>query len=327
MTALRPSSLDEATGAEGTMRAGGTDLEALRRLGLVDDGATVDLDGIAALRGIDRDGAGWRIGAMERVSAVATHSDLGTAYPGLVATAGSLANPHIRQVATVGGSLLQRTRCPYFRHRDVTCVKSGATGCPAREGDHHHGVVFDRGPCIAPHPSSIGMALLAHDAQVTVHNRADRSIDALYGDGSDPTRDHQLEAGGILTGVRLGTPVPGERAAYWRTNSRFYAEWPLVEALARVVVEDGVVSFARVAVGGVAPVPLNLAHVSEAIEGTSGDGVAIEHAASCSADAAEPLPGTVYKVELLRRTVYHVLEAAITATAHTETATHERGLP
>lgn len=306
---------DEATAATGEFRAGGTDVQERRRSGIA-HGALVDLH---LLQGYDA--IGWSddgaatIGALTRLDTLATDERLRRSYPGLARAAGGLATPQIRTMATLGGSLLQRTRCWYFRHLAFSaCYKRGGESCPARAGQHQHGVIFDLGPCVHPHPSTLGMALLAYDAQIELHGQGLRPASALYGDGSDPQRDHLLGPDELLTRVVLPTPVADERAAYFRAISRAEAEWPLVEALVRLVVAaDGTISLARVGVGGVANIPLRLPQVEAALLGQPAVAETLERAAALAAEGATPLPLTGYKVALLRGTVLETLERALAA--------------
>lgn len=293
------------------LRAGGTDLSERRRSGVA-RGAVRD---IARVEGIDQiawqpDG-GVRIGALVTLATIATDPAVRDAYPGLAAAAGGLATPQIRRIATIGGSLLQRTRCWYYRHPAPSCFKKGGDTCPAREGNHRFGVIFDRGPCVAPHPSTMAMALLAYDATIETDVGAGRSAATLYGDGSDPTRDHLLGDGELLTAVTLGPPAAGEQAAYFRAISRTHAEWPLVEALARLVITDGTITLARIAVGGVAPVPLALPAVEAALVGGPPSEDCLTQAIAHATTGAAPLPMTGYKVPLLVATVREALGRAI----------------
>lgn len=326
---IRPATLREAVAARGEYRAGGTDLLARRRLGL-HDGEVVDLTHIPGLAGIERqeDGA-VRIGALTRIADVASHPLVAGAYPALANTAGSLATPQIRAVGTIGGNLLQRNRCPYYRHPAFSCFKSGGDGCPARHGDHSHGVIFDLGPCVSPHPSSIGAALLTYGAGVEVAGRGRLSVADLFGDGTDGRHDHRLGPGDVLVAVYLPPPLEGERAAYRRVTSRALAEWPTVEAVCRLALdEENRISVARVAVGGVAPIPLRRPEVEDALVGVSAsDRTAIERAARRATEGADPLPQTSHKVPLLEALVADVVESAAAGDAHTEAGRAERGLP
>ena len=296
-------------------RAGGTDVNARRRLG-VSGGDVIDVRRVAGLNRIEpmADGS-TNIGAMVTLEAIAHNEHLITHYPGLAMASGALATPQIRLMGTLGGVLLQRTRCWYFRHEAFSCYKSGGDSCPAREGDHRLGVIFDQGPCVFPHPSTVGMVLMAYDAEVEVQGaggtRQMRVAD-LYGDGRDGTRDHQLAPGELLTKIILPPPLADERASYFRSISRARAEWALVEVCVRLVVDEtkNVITAVFVAVGGVAPVPLRLPQVEAALLGKAATPTTFASAAKLAADGASPLPQTKYKVPLLVGTVQETIERA-----------------
>lgn len=297
-----------AASAPGEFRAGGTDVAERRRSGR-SSGPLVDLTGLPGLTEITptADG-GVRVGALVTVERLA--AELAAGYPALAATAGALATPEIRAVATVGGNLLQHTRCWYYRNPAFSCFRSGGDHCPARAGRQQHAVCDDRGPCIAPHPSSLAMALLAYDASVEVDGGPSRTVTDLLGEGTDPTRGHLLGEREILTAVVLPPPLPGERAAYERATGRLLAEWPIVEAVARIAVTDGRISAAGVAAGGVAPVPLRLAAVESRLFGEPVGPAVLAAAAEAATVGFRPLPATEHKLTLLRAVVLDVLERA-----------------
>jgi xanthine dehydrogenase YagS FAD-binding subunit len=308
-----PKTPDEAVSAVGEYRAGGTELQERRRQG-ISDGSIVDLRDVSALRGLEvTEDGGLRIGAGTRMAELAELAEVREGYPGFAAAAEGLATPQIRAVGTLGGNLLQRTRCWYYRSPEATCLKKGGNRCYAREGDHLFHACFDLGSCVSVHPSTLGMALLAYDASVQIHGGGARSVAELYGDGSDARRDHHLEEGALLTAVTLPPPRRGERAAYFRAISRSRSEWPLVEVLARLVVEGETITDAWVAVGGVAPRPLRRPEVEVALKGKPATAETLEAAAQHAAAGATPLPMTTYKVDLLPRTVLETLERALAA--------------
>ena len=310
-----PTTLDEAIDAAAApgvvIRAGGTDLQE-RIATHVREPELVDLSRLGDLRSIDQHPDGSvTIGALVTIARAAR--ELAATHAGLSLTAGGLATPQVRSVATVGGNLTQATRCSYARHPDLSCHKSGGNTCLARGGEHRHGVIFDTGPCVHPHPSSIGAALLAHEATIRTTRRPELAIVDLFGDGSDGSRDHLLEPGEILTHVHLPPTGVGERGAYHRAISRFEAEWPLVEAVARLTIDDGTIVDAHVAVGGVAPVPRRLERVSADLVGRAPTHAAIHDAAQLAVQGADPLQHTAYKVDLLVGCVMEVLERAAEA--------------
>ena len=292
------------------LRAGGTDFQERCALGLAGR-PIVDLRDLAELERIEWSEAGVRIGARVTIAAVANDPDIRRHYPGFAQAADALATPQIRAVATVGGNLLQRSRCWYYRHPRIRCFKSGADGCPARTGNHLYGVCFDLGPCVAPHPSTLGMTLLAYDAQLIVAGGPDRNIGDLYGDGQDPRFDHRLGGHEIVTAVALPPPVAGERASYVRATGRALADWPLVEVSARLVLEGGTVTLACLAMGGVANIPLRLPRVEARLRGSNATPRVLADAAQLAAEGARPLTRTEYKVTLIPTVVHDALNLAL----------------
>lgn len=304
--------LEEAQAAQGEYRAGGSDLLARRRYRCA-EGPMVDLSHTPGLDEMTWKGKKKRltIGAMVRLVQIASDEKIVAAYPGLAMAAGSLATPQIRNVATLGGSLLQRTRCSYFRHPDASCYKKGGTGCPARAGEHRFGVCFEKGECAYPHPSTLAMVLMAYEASVEIHNGKPRSVEELLGDGCAPTREHALEEGKILTHVSLDSPWKEEFVSYYRATSRARAEWPLVEVIARFIVDaKGIIKKARLALGGVATVPFRVSGVEDALVGREACEAIFYQISRLASEGAQPLPGTVYKVALLQDTVFETLMRA-----------------
>ena len=312
MNVLFPSAPEELP-ADGEFLAGGTDLGERIRSGAPPE-RLVDLSRMPLSRTVDVDDAGLRIGALATVADVGAHTEVRRRYGALSEICRVIATPQIRNRATMGGALCQRTRCWYFRHHGFSCFKSGGSGCPARGGNNLYGVAFDLGPCVYPHPSSVALALLAYDGVVDTTRRAGVGPDALFGDGSDPTRDHHLAPGELLTDVWFPAPGEAERSAYVRLMARVWAEWPLVECVVRLRESEGVFSLARVAVGGVANVPLRLAGVERRLLGSAPVASSLDEAARAAADGASVPPGAQDKRVMLVRTVLEALETALSAT-------------
>jgi xanthine dehydrogenase YagS FAD-binding subunit len=292
-------------------RAAGTDLSERRRSG-VSRGPLIDLAASPDMTGMEwgADGS-LRIGAFTTIAAIAADVRIARAYPGLAASAQDLATPQIRHLATLGGNLAQRSRCWYFRNPHIGCLKKGGNECPARAGNHLYGVAFDLGPCVAPHPSTMAMALFAHDATITTDKRRGLTIADVFGDGSNGAADHALGAGEMIRSVALPQPRQDERAAYKRAISRTYAEWPLVEVCARAVVSGGKFEFLALAAGGIAPVPLRLSAAEAALQGAAANAGSIANAARLATTGARPLPMTGYKLDLLSGLVRDLLERIV----------------
>jgi len=295
------------TTSDAEFRAAGTDLSERRRSG-VSRGPLIDII-LSGDSGISwgADGAAT-IGALATIATIGTDERVAAAYPGIAASALNLATPQVRRLATLGGNLAQRSRCWYFRNPRIDCLKKGGNACPARTGNHLYGVAFDLGDCVAPHPSTMAVSLLAYGAQIVTNHRDGLTIAALLGDGSNGRRDHALAPGEMITRIVLPPPLPGERAAYKRAISRAHAEWPLVEVCARALIVDGRFKFVRLTGGGIAPVPLRFIACETALEGRAADAAVIAQAAKQATSAAKPLPMTTYKLDLLEGLVRDLLE-------------------
>jgi xanthine dehydrogenase YagS FAD-binding subunit len=303
-----PKKIEEIT-KDGEIRAGGTDLQE-RRHKKSSTGPLIDLRDLAGLDTIEASGAGLRLGTKVTIEAIANGGQGLAAYPGLIQTAAGLATPQIRHTATLGGNLLQRVRCWYYRSPEAKCLKKGGGACLAREGDHLFHACIDLGPCIAPHASSMGMALLAYEATIELADNQTLSAEGLFGDGQDPTREHTLPPGSFLRAVSLPAPVANERAAYVRVISRARAEWPLVEVLVRLVVDNGTITLARVAMGGVANIPLRLKSVEALLEGKPAIEDTWRNAAKPAAEGVSMALETRYKAPMIVTAIEDALQKA-----------------
>ena len=305
----RAKTLGQVSETQAELRAGGTDLQERLRSG-VSSLPIVDVSQVPGLDHIEVGEGGTEIGALVTIRTVGAHAELQQRYPALTLPAQLLATPQARMRGTMGGVLCQRTRCWYYRTPHMACPKKGnAERCPSRAGNHHFGVVFDFGPCVYPHPSSIGCALLTYDAEISVEGRGRMGIAELYGDGSG-YHDHVLEPGEMITAIHMPAPAAGEKGGYQRLMSRALAEWPLAEVVVRLVVEDDRIALARVAIGGVANIPFRLTEVEAALEGEAATDATIEAAAKLATQRARPLPQTQYKVPMVEALVFSTLQQA-----------------
>lgn len=315
-TLAEARSLVGLVGPQARVRAGGTDLQE-RRAHHLAPGPLVDLRDVDGLDLIEQtEAGGLRIGARVTVRQLQQSPLVQQAWPGLSQTALGLATPQIRARATVAGNLLQDVRCWYYRTPDFECLKKGGAACLARLGDHRHHACIDLGPCAAPHPSTLAVALLALDAQVHLDDGRHLSMPELLGAPEDPRRRHTLDLGDLIEAIELPAPADATLAAYHRTIQRSRAEWPLVEAYVGLQVESGVISGAQVAIGGVANRPLRLEEVEEALLGQAVDPVPREALALVERRATgqqAPLPGAAYKVPLMTTTLVDAFTKAVAA--------------
>ena len=303
-----PATVDAALAAPGTFLAGGTNLVDLMKLNVLTPGHVVDINDLP-LRGIDT-GDGLRIGALERMSDVATHPGV---YPVISRALLQSASQQLRNMASMGGNLLQRTRCTYFRDVAMPCNKrEPGSGCPAISGANRlHAVLGTSDSCVATHASDVAVALVALDAQIllvsTAGRRTVRLADFYRLPGDTPEVENDLRPGELITEIRVPPLDWASRSTYVKVRGRESYEFALCSAAVALDIQDSRIVDARVAVGGVATVPWRLAAVEAALRGAPATLASFEDAASVAAEGAAPLSANGFKVSLLKRTVVRAL--------------------
>ncbi|MDF5754712.1 xanthine dehydrogenase family protein subunit M [Spongiactinospora sp. TRM90649] len=294
--------------------AGGTNLVDLMRLGVAAPDRLVDVSRLPydRIEEVPSHG-GLRIGATVRNSDLAADPVIRQRYPMLARAVLSGASGQVRNMATVGGNLLQRTRCSYFQDISKPCNKrEPGTGCPAIDGDHRNLAIFGHSDsCVATHPSDMAVALAAYDALVQVTGpTGDRAvpIPGLHRlPGEDPERDTVLEPGELITTIELPAPPEG-RATYRKVRERASFAFALVSIAALLDVDPGgVVRECRIALGSVAHVPWRAGRAEEALIGQVVSDDAFVAAADAELSLARPLPGNAYKATLARRLIVATL--------------------
>ncbi|MFJ2215779.1 FAD binding domain-containing protein [Streptomyces sp. NPDC101062] len=292
---------------------GGTNLVDLMKTGVERPGRLVDirelpLDGIESAP----DG-GLRVGATVTNSDLAAHPEVRRRYPALAQAVLAGASGQLRNMATVGGNLLQRTRCGYFTDITKPCNKrEPGSGCPAVSGEHHnHAVLGASEHCVAVHPSDLGVALTAFDAVVsyeTASGPGETPIGGLYLPvGDTPHRETALPPGALITGVTLPPAPVAAHSRYRKVRERASYAFAIGSVAAALDVRDGVVREARLALGAVASRPWRATAAERVLTGAPADAVTFAAAADAELAAARPLPGNAYKVALMRNLVVAVL--------------------
>ncbi|MGP3965050.1 FAD binding domain-containing protein [Nonomuraea sp. 3N208] len=292
--------------------AGGTTLVDLMKLRVMSPGQVVDITALP-LRGIRQDSGGVRIGALESMSAVAAHDLITSRYPMIARALLASASPQLRNMATIGGNLLQRTRCGYFRDHASPCNKrEPGTGCPAIHGDNRsHAILGTSAACVATHPSDLAVALVALGARVELRGRGGtRSVplvDFYRLPGGTPHVEYDLRPGELVTAVLVPRLAWARRSAYVKVRERQSYEFALTSAAVALDLRDGVVAAARVAAGGVGTRPWRLPAVEQALLNRPATQAAFQSAAARAADGAHPLEGNAFKAALLRQTIVRAL--------------------
>jgi xanthine dehydrogenase YagS FAD-binding subunit len=303
-----PTTLDDALATPGTFLAGGTTLVDLMKLNVLTPQHVLDINEVP-LRGIDT-ADGLRFGALERMSDIAAHPGV---YPAISRALLLSASQQIRNMASIGGNLLQRTRCSYFRDVATPCNKRvPGSGCPALEGANRmHAILGTSDSCAATHASDVAVALVALDAELRLAGpdgtRTVKLADFYRLPGDTPEVENDLRTGELITEVVVPKLGWAANSTYVKVRDRQSYEFALCSAAVALDVRDGVIADARIAVGGVGTVPWRLPAVEDALRGKPATQASFEEAASVAAEGARPLSENAFKVPLLKRTLVRAL--------------------
>lgn len=296
--------------------AGGTEMLNWLKEEIVAPSTLVDMGRLTGLDGVDATPSNLRIGALARMSDVAAHPAVTRDYPAISQALLKSASQQIRNMGTMGGNLLQRTRCPYFRaETDLPCNKRRpGTGCAARDGHDRTLAIFGGSDhCIATHPSDVAVAFAALDAQVRVEGPSGARTIAI-GDlhrlpGDAPERETTLAAGEVIVGIDVPASAPARRSAYIKLRERASYEFALVSVAIGLDSDGCNIRQARIALGGVAPKPWRLAAVETALKGVSlEDSAGLRAAVEGGFADARPGKQNGFKVELATRLVVRGLQ-------------------
>jgi xanthine dehydrogenase YagS FAD-binding subunit len=306
----RPTDLataSEAAATDGThVIAGGTTMVDLIKIGVRMPDALVDIGGIAALDGYEIGPDRIRFGALSKMSTVAADPAVVSAFPALSESLWKAASPQLRNVATLGGNILQRTRCPYFRDTAYAqCNKRApGSGCAALDGGetNMHAVFAGSSACVAMYPGDLAQALIAFDAEVTTEGPGGaRTIpfEQLHvPPGETPHVETVLEPGEIVTAIELPVIPAMANSLYLKARDRESYAFASASAAVGIEMEGDIVRDVRIGLGGVAAVPWR-ARMAE--DGLRGGPLTAENAAEAGRVAfadAEPLEGSAYKIAL-----------------------------
>jgi len=296
--------------------AGGTDLMQLMKDNIEAPATLVDLDGLLSDAVETRPDA-IHLGALARMSDVAAHPAVKSQCRAVSEALLSAASPQVRNMGTMGGNLLQRTRCGYFRDTGFPCNKRApGSGCPAIAGENRLLAVLGGSPhCIATQPSDMPVALLALDASVQLlapdgGQRTVRLADFYRPPGDTPNIETALTPGELIAAILVPVGPVSRNSRYLKVRDRASFEFALVSAAVGLDIEDGVVREARVAAGGVGTMPWRLPRVEAALEGQPASEDGFRKAAAFASDGAQPASRNGFKLPLLQRTVFRALQTA-----------------
>jgi len=324
---VRPATVTEAVAAAAqpgaVFLAGGTNLLDLMKGGVSRPDRLVDVTRLDGLDGIENlaDGS-LRIGALVRNADLAHDADFARSYPAVAEALLSGASAQLRNAATVGGNLLQRTRCAYFYDTASRCNKRApGSGCDALHGENRgHAVLGWSESCIATHPSDFCVPLVALDAIVEIEGKGGRretALDELHRlPGDAPERESVLEPGDLIVAVRLPAAARGfaAHARYLKVRERTSYAFAVVSAAAALRIENGRIAQARLALGGVAAKPWRARAAEDVLKGVAPTADAFQQAARRALEGAKPSGDNTFKIELARRIVVRALTLAAAGT-------------
>jgi xanthine dehydrogenase YagS FAD-binding subunit len=324
---IRPATISDAIAAAAqpgaTYLAAGTNLLDLMKGGVTRPDRLVD---VTHLPGLDRiehsaDG-GIRIGALVRNADLAHDENFAKSFPAVAEALLSGASAQLRNAATVGGNLLQRTRCGYFYDTASACNKrEPGMGCEARGGENRlHAVLGWSESCIATHPSDFCVPLVALDAVVEIEGRAGRrdiALEALHRlPGETPERESVLEPGDLIVALRLPAEARAfsAHARYLKVRERTSYAFAIVSAAAALRIERGTIREARLALGGVAAKPWRARAAEKILVGAGLDRATFQRAAEAALADAKPSGDNQFKIELAQRIIVRAMTLAATGT-------------
>jgi len=312
---VSPRTVDSAISRvtdRGRFFAGGIDLLGEMKEYITSPQVLVNVKDLPATRDV-APGKTWTIGANVTISDIEQHAGLKAVFPGLQQAAAEVGSPQIRNVATVGGNLAQHSRCWYYRHRDIQCLKRGGSTCYAREGDNRYHSLFTGNPCISPVVSNLAIALAALDAKVIVRRGKDEAtltIPDLYAKAWDnPEAHHSLGPADLI--LRVQIPEEGRASAYKQISEKASFDWALVSCAAAAKVDGNKLRQVRVVLGAVAPVPYQVAAAHEYLEGRELTDDVAAHASEIILKDTLALDHNGYKVPIARALIHRTLKQLV----------------
>jgi len=320
VAAAMVASASGATSDAAVLKAGGIDLLDLMKEGLLQPHRIVNLRNVADLNGVRLETDGRvRIGAMATIAQVAEHPAINRNYAALAQATRSSATPQIRNVATLGGNLLQRPRCWYFRSAQHHCTRKGGQVCYAFGGENQYHAIFDHTHCAIVHPSTAATALVALGASVELVNREGKrreiELEQFYVLPShDVHRENVLDPGEILTAVLLPKAGAGTASAHLKQGEKDSFDWPVADV---AVVLDrnqkGVCRRASIVLGAAAPVPHRAVVAENLLRNMPVTEAAAREAGRVALTGALPLSKNAYKLPIFETLVRRAILAAASA--------------
>jgi xanthine dehydrogenase YagS FAD-binding subunit len=297
---------------DAVVKAGGIDLLDLMKDGIVSPPKLINIRNVKSLRGIESSDRGLTLGPLSTLSEIAEHPEIQQRYAALSDAAGHAATPQVRNMATLGGNLMQRPRCWYFRSTDFDCRKKGGSDdCHALQGQNQYHAIVNNKTCAMVHPSSTAVPLLAMDAEVELTSKAGKRSVAMRDFYVSPEEDLQRETavkpGELITAIRIPLPASGTRSAYQKYGEKESFDWPLADAGVVLQMDGKTCRKASIVLGVAAPTPIHATEAEAALRGKVIDERTAREAGKLAVANATPLSKNGYKTQLFQTAVYRTI--------------------
>ncbi|HEY8748645.1 MAG TPA: FAD binding domain-containing protein [Tepidisphaeraceae bacterium] len=309
------TSVDQAVAQLGegvVLKAGGVDLLDLMKEHLVEPKRLVNIRNIVGLDKVEHDErTGLKLGPLVTLAQLDAHPLVRSRYVALADAAGNAATPQIRNMASLGGNLVQRPRCWYFRNEQFHCKKKGGDICYAQRGENQYHAIFNNDPCAIVHPSAAATPLVAYGATLELTSpKGKREILAeqfFQLPDVDVHRENVLAADEMITAIKVPVPAPGTRAAYTKQGEKESQDWPIAEVVAVLEMDGETCKKASIVLGAASPVPHRAKEAESVLVGKKIDEALAREAAKNAIASADPLSENRYKLGLfeviIRRTI------------------------
>jgi xanthine dehydrogenase YagS FAD-binding subunit len=308
--------VDEALGQlsnSATIKAGGIDLLDLMKDNIIAPSRLVNIRNVNSLHGITAGNDGLHLGPLSTLSEIAAHPDIQQSYTALADAAGHAATPQVRNMATLGGNIMQRPRCWYFRSSDFDCKKKGGTSddCHAHAGENQYHAIMNNSTCAMVHPSSTAVPLLAMQAQVELTSKRGKRTVGMSEFYVPPEKsvinETAVQPGELITGIFVPAPEAGTRSAYQKYGEKESFDWPLADAGVVLVMDGTHCRKASIVLGVAAPTPIRSSSAEAVLTGKTIDEATARAAASAAMQGATPLSQNGFKMQLFQTAIYRTV--------------------
>lgn len=294
------------------VKAGGIDLLERMKTGTFQPSKLVNIRNIPALRGIQETQNGLTVGALTTLSEISEHPAIQTQYQILSDACGHAATPHLRNVATLGGNLLQPVQCWYYRSAEFQCIRKGKNVCFAFEGLNQYHSIMDYGSCVAVAPSSAAVALLGLNASIELSSakRGKRTVaitDFYVDPEANPTKFTVIEPDELLTAVIIPKPAPGTRSAYQKYGEKESFDWAIADAGVVLEMDGNTCRRAVITMGAASPVVRRSQEAEAILTGKQITEEIARAAGKASMTNVQPLSMNGYKVDLFPVAIYRTI--------------------